>query len=141
MYRIGQGIDFHKLVEGREFWLGGILIPHSKGALGYSDADALVHAKVAAGNVATPPLDKLVGEKLAAGRVKDYAGLVKAHAVADAQGHPVLAAPYWKPIVGEAMRRLKRGQSDSGVHRYPDWLGEMVKSDFDHPAYHKIPRK
>lgn len=44
MYRIGQGIDFHKLVEGREFWLGGILIPHTKGALGHSDADVLLHA-------------------------------------------------------------------------------------------------
>ncbi|MFA6151364.1 MAG: 2-C-methyl-D-erythritol 2,4-cyclodiphosphate synthase [Chitinophagaceae bacterium] len=44
MYRIGQGIDFHQLVEGREFWLGGVLIPHSKGALGHSDADVLLHA-------------------------------------------------------------------------------------------------
>lgn len=44
MYRIGQGIDFHKLVEGRDLWLGGILIPHTKGALGHSDADVLLHA-------------------------------------------------------------------------------------------------
>lgn len=44
MYRIGSGIDFHQLVEGREFWLGGVLIPHSKGALGHSDADVLLHA-------------------------------------------------------------------------------------------------
>lgn len=44
MYRIGQGIDFHKMVEGREFWLGGVLIPHTKGALGHSDADVLLHA-------------------------------------------------------------------------------------------------
>jgi 2-C-methyl-D-erythritol 2,4-cyclodiphosphate synthase len=44
MYRIGSGIDFHQLVEGREFWLGGILVPHSKGALGHSDADVLLHA-------------------------------------------------------------------------------------------------
>src|ERR1700743_1298666 len=44
MFRIGQGIDFHKLVEGREFWLGGVLIPHTKGALGHSDADVLLHA-------------------------------------------------------------------------------------------------
>ena len=44
MYRIGQGIDFHKLVEGREFWLGGVLVPHHKGALGHSDADVLLHA-------------------------------------------------------------------------------------------------
>lgn len=44
MYRIGSGIDFHQLVEGRELWLGGVLVPHSKGALGHSDADALLHA-------------------------------------------------------------------------------------------------
>lgn len=43
-YRIGTGIDFHKLVEGREFWIGGVKIPHHKGALGHSDADVLLHA-------------------------------------------------------------------------------------------------
>lgn len=43
-YRIGQGIDFHRLEEGREFWLGGIKLPHHKGAVGYSDADVLLHA-------------------------------------------------------------------------------------------------
>lgn len=43
-YRIGFGIDFHQLVEGRELWLGGIKIPHHKGALGHSDADVLLHA-------------------------------------------------------------------------------------------------
>jgi 2-C-methyl-D-erythritol 2,4-cyclodiphosphate synthase len=32
------------MVEGREFWLGGVLIPHNKGALGHSDADVLLHA-------------------------------------------------------------------------------------------------
>ena len=44
MYRIGSGIDFHKLTEGRDLWLGGIKIPHHKGALGHSDADVLLHA-------------------------------------------------------------------------------------------------
>lgn len=43
-YRIGQGIDFHQLEEGRDFWLGGIHIPHHKGAVGHSDADVLLHA-------------------------------------------------------------------------------------------------
>lgn len=43
-YRIGSGIDFHQLVEGRELWIGGVKIPHSKGALGHSDADVLLHA-------------------------------------------------------------------------------------------------
>jgi len=43
-YRIGFGVDFHQLAEGRELWLGGVQIPHSKGALGHSDADVLLHA-------------------------------------------------------------------------------------------------
>jgi len=43
-YRIGFGIDFHRLSAGRKLWLGGIHIPHSKGAVGHSDADVLLHA-------------------------------------------------------------------------------------------------
>ncbi|RYD82506.1 MAG: 2-C-methyl-D-erythritol 2,4-cyclodiphosphate synthase [Sphingobacteriales bacterium] len=43
-YRIGSGVDFHQLEEGKELWLGGIHIPHSKGAVGHSDADVLLHA-------------------------------------------------------------------------------------------------
>src|SRR5207253_4375611 len=42
--RIGFGIDFHQLIEGRDLWIGGVLIPHTKGALGHSDADVLLHA-------------------------------------------------------------------------------------------------
>lgn len=43
-YRVGQGIDFHQLAEGRELWLGGILIPHHKGCVAHSDGDVLLHA-------------------------------------------------------------------------------------------------
>ena len=43
-YRIGSGIDIHQLVEGRKLWIGGVEIPHHKGALGHSDADVLLHA-------------------------------------------------------------------------------------------------
>lgn len=42
--RIGTGVDFHQLAEGREFWIGGVLVPHHKGGLGHSDADVLLHA-------------------------------------------------------------------------------------------------
>jgi len=42
--RIGFGFDVHQLVEGRDFWLGGIQIPAQKGILGHSDADVLLHA-------------------------------------------------------------------------------------------------
>src|SRR4030088_417371 len=43
-YRIGFGVDFHQLAEGRELWLGGVRIPFAKGSLGHSDADVLLHA-------------------------------------------------------------------------------------------------
>lgn len=43
-FRIGQGVDFHQLAEGRELWIGGVHIEHSKGAVGHSDADVLLHA-------------------------------------------------------------------------------------------------
>lgn len=42
--RIGQGFDVHALVEGRPLILGGVTIPHHKGLMGHSDADALLHA-------------------------------------------------------------------------------------------------
>jgi len=42
--RVGMGFDVHRLVNGRDLWLGGIKIQHEKGLLGHSDADALIHA-------------------------------------------------------------------------------------------------
>jgi len=41
--RVGFGFDVHQLKEGLDFWLGGIVVPHSKGGLGHSDADVLIH--------------------------------------------------------------------------------------------------
>ena len=43
-FRIGQGFDVHALVDGRKLILGGVEIPYSKGLLGHSDADVLLHA-------------------------------------------------------------------------------------------------
>lgn len=42
--RVGFGFDVHQLVEGRDLWLGGVKLQHSKGLLGHSDADVLIHA-------------------------------------------------------------------------------------------------
>lgn len=42
--RIGFGYDVHKLGEGEELWIGGILVPHTKGSIGHSDGDVLIHA-------------------------------------------------------------------------------------------------
>lgn len=44
MIRVGYGFDVHQLTEGRELWIGGIKLEHSKGLLGHSDADVLIHA-------------------------------------------------------------------------------------------------
>ncbi|MCP1291401.1 MULTISPECIES: 2-C-methyl-D-erythritol 2,4-cyclodiphosphate synthase [Chromobacterium] len=44
MFRVGQGYDVHQMVAGRPLILGGVRIPHDKGLLGHSDADALLHA-------------------------------------------------------------------------------------------------
>lgn len=41
--RVGFGYDVHQLKDGADFFLGGIQIPHSKGAVGHSDADVLIH--------------------------------------------------------------------------------------------------
>jgi 2-C-methyl-D-erythritol 2,4-cyclodiphosphate synthase len=43
-FRIGFGVDYHQLAEGRALMLGGIEVPHTKGAVGHSDADVLLHA-------------------------------------------------------------------------------------------------
>ena len=42
--RVGMGFDVHRLVEGREMWIGGVNIPYEKGLLGHSDADVVIHA-------------------------------------------------------------------------------------------------
>jgi 2-C-methyl-D-erythritol 2,4-cyclodiphosphate synthase len=43
-FRIGSGVDFHQLGEERDLMIGGVHIPHHKGAIGHSDADVLLHA-------------------------------------------------------------------------------------------------
>lgn len=42
--RVGFGFDVHPLAEGKALWLGGVKIPHTKGCVGHSDADVLIHA-------------------------------------------------------------------------------------------------
>ena len=66
-FRIGYGYDVHRLAEGETLWLGGVLVPHSKGTVAHSDGDVLLHAvtdallgAVAAGDIGTffPPSDE-----------------------------------------------------------------------------------
>ncbi len=44
MLRIGQGVDYHQIGEGRQFWLGGVKLDYHLGCIGHSDADVLLHA-------------------------------------------------------------------------------------------------
>ena len=44
MFRIGQGYDVHRLLEGRELWLCGVKLDHELGLLGHSDADVAIHS-------------------------------------------------------------------------------------------------
>ena len=43
-FRIGSGVDYHQIGEDRKMMLGGVQIPHDRGAIGHSDADVLLHA-------------------------------------------------------------------------------------------------
>lgn len=43
-FRIGYGYDVHRLAEGETLWLGGVLVPHSKGTVAHSDGDVVIHA-------------------------------------------------------------------------------------------------
>lgn len=108
--RIGYGIDYHQLVEGRDLFIGGVKIPHDKGALGHSDADVLLHAicdallgALALGDIGTHFPDT-------SGEFKDIDSkilLARTYALVKAEGYRIvnidatlcLEAPKIKPYV------------------------------------------
>ncbi len=117
--RIGSGIDFHQLVEGRDLFIGGIKIPHTKGALGHSDADVLLHAicdsllgALSLGDIGThfPDNDnayKNIDSKILLQRTYD---LIKAegYEIINIDASLCLEAPKIKPYV-EAMQKCIAG--------------------------------
>ncbi|MEI2740275.1 MAG: 2-C-methyl-D-erythritol 2,4-cyclodiphosphate synthase [Chitinophagaceae bacterium] len=114
-YRVGSGVDFHKLIEGRELWLGGVKIPHYKGALGHSDADVLLHAicdallgALSLGDIGVhfPDTDltfKDIDSKIL---LKKTAALVsnEGYAVVNVDSTLCLQAPKIKPYIGEMQK-------------------------------------
>lgn len=118
-YRIGSGIDFHRLVEGRELWLGGVLVPHHKGALGHSDADVLLHAicdamlgALALGDIGThfPDTDmayKGIDSKILLSRTVDLIR-TRGYVLVNIDSTLCLQAPKIKPYV-QQMRELMAG--------------------------------
>ena len=116
-FRIGSGIDFHKLVEGRKLVLGGVEVPHHKGALGHSDADVLLHAicdallgALCLGDIGThfPDTDekyKGIDSKLL---VKETMALIdkEGYAVVNIDSTITLEVPKIKPYVLQMQRTI-----------------------------------
>jgi 2-C-methyl-D-erythritol 2,4-cyclodiphosphate synthase len=116
-YRIGYGIDFHQLVEGRDLFIGGIKIPYEKGALGHSDADVLLHAICDAMLGALALGDIGVHFPDTSSEFKDIDSkilLQKSYALVQAEGYRVvnidaslcLEAPKIKPYVGQMQETI-----------------------------------
>ena len=118
-FRIGSGVDFHQLAEGRELWIGGICIPHHKGALGHSDADVLLHAicdallgALALGDIGvhfpnTDPAYKNIDSKVLLAKCYELISQ-KGYRVVNADSTLCLEAPKIKPYV-DAMREAIAG--------------------------------
>jgi 2-C-methyl-D-erythritol 2,4-cyclodiphosphate synthase len=110
--RIGSGIDFHQLVIGRDLWIGGVKIPHTKGALGHSDADVLLHAicdallgALSLGDIGThfPDTDnayKNIDSKILLKKTHDLI-LSKGYDIINIDSSLCLEAPKIKPYVAE----------------------------------------
>lgn len=117
--RIGFGFDVHQLGEDRELWLGGVKIPHSKGAIGHSDADVLLHAicdailgALALGDIGKhfPDTDqsfKGIDSKLLLERVVHLA-MLKGYKVGNIDSTLVLQKPKVMPYA-EEMRKVIAG--------------------------------
>jgi 2-C-methyl-D-erythritol 2,4-cyclodiphosphate synthase len=117
--RIGSGVDFHQLVEGRDFWLGGVLVPHHKGALGHSDADVLLHAicdamlgALALGDIGVhfPDTDntyKNIDSKILLQRTMELV-TGKGYQVVNIDSTLCLQAPKIKPYVPEMQETIAR---------------------------------
>lgn len=124
-FRIGSGVDFHQLVEGRALWIGGICIPHHKGALGHSDADVLLHAicdallgALALGDIGihfpnTDPAYKNIDSKLLLAKCYELI-TQKGYRVVNIDSTLCLEAPKIKPYV-DAMREAIAGILQLGV--------------------------
>ena len=116
-FRIGSGVDFHQLVEGRELWIGGVMIPHYKGALGHSDADVLLHAicdallgALALGDIGlhfpnTDPAYKDIDSKILLQKCQEMIA-AKGYRVVNVDATLCLEAPKIKPYVSKMQETI-----------------------------------
>jgi 2-C-methyl-D-erythritol 2,4-cyclodiphosphate synthase len=116
-FRIGFGIDFHQMVEGRDLWVGGVKIPHHKGSLGHSDADVLLHAicdamlgALALGDIGVhfPPNDPAFKDIDSKILLKHCYDLIKAkgYKIVNIDSSICLEAPKIKPYTAEMQKAI-----------------------------------
>lgn len=117
--RIGFGVDFHQLVEGRDLWIGGVKIPHTLGAKGHSDADVLLHAicdamlgALALGDIGvhfpdTDPAYKGIDSKILLRKTMELVA-AKDFAVVNVDSSLCLEAPKIKPHVPQMQEVIAR---------------------------------
>jgi 2-C-methyl-D-erythritol 2,4-cyclodiphosphate synthase len=117
--RVGFGYDVHRLEEGLPFWLGGVRIPHEKGALGHSDADVLIHAicdallgAAALGDIGAhfPDTDPAFKGIASSVLLQQTLGLLKeaGYSIGNVDATVCLQTPKIKPYIPE-MRRVLAG--------------------------------
>ena len=120
--RIGEGWDIHALVEGRKLILGGVEIPHTKGLLGHSDADALLHAitdallgAAAMGDIGThfPDTDAAFKGADSAVLLQEVARQVRAEGfeIGNVDSTVVAQAPKLAPYIGAMRESIARALS------------------------------
>jgi 2-C-methyl-D-erythritol 2,4-cyclodiphosphate synthase len=119
MVRVGIGFDTHKLALGAELWLGGVLVPHSRGAVGHSDADVLIHAVIDAllGAAGLPDIGsqfpdthaeyKNIESRILLERTLDLVRL-KGYSIGNIDTTVVLQSPKISPFVAEIRDSLAR---------------------------------
>jgi 2-C-methyl-D-erythritol 2,4-cyclodiphosphate synthase len=116
-FRIGEGWDVHALVDGRKLILGGVEIPHTKGLLGHSDADALLHAitdallgAAALGDIGThfPDTDARFKGADSGMLLARAVALVKArgYAIGNVDSTIIAQAPKMAPHIGAMRERI-----------------------------------
>ena len=121
-FRIGEGWDIHALVEGRKLLLGGVEIPHTKGLLGHSDADALLHAitdallgAAAMGDIGThfPDTDAAFKGADSAVLLQEAARRVRAQGfeIGNVDSTVVAQAPKLAPYIGAMRESIARALS------------------------------
>jgi len=135
-FRVGFGYDVHQLIPGRKLIVGGISIPHSKGALGHSDADVLLHAiadallgAAALGDIGThfPDTDSRFKNMDSKIILREVAALLKTNnfSIGNIDSTVVLQQPKINPFIPEMRKQIAAvlglGESNVSVKTGEMW--------------------